>query len=337
AFVWLCRRSLAGRDSDVELKAAILVFVASPGLVLLVHLVGYLDHLGLLFVCAFAAATTSARTKWQAYAVAALTGPVLALVHEAQTILFMPVVLFVLACRECRAAQGEPAAKSSLFGAAWRAVLPLAAVLALALGVSAYVSLAAEPRLVGALDHWLHQRADFTLHYGVFRALKTGTPVSLLDKMYDFWSGPGRLIWWFKAAVLFLPSYVFLIVCGWRAIGGVDAPSRGVVAALRGLFLVACASPLVLNVVAWDYARWFALAVSNALICLLAFRASCRARPAEGGGGPLPLAAAMTIALGLAGDAIFFNGAKVSYYPFFDQWQALGDQIESGKIERPKD
>lgn len=338
AVIWLCRRALARREGDVELRAAILVFVASPALVLLVHLVGYLDYLGLLFSAVFALVAAAAKARWPAYVLAGIGGPLLALVHEAQTILFMPVALFALACREAGAARRPAAAEHERRAAGLRAALSLAAVLALALGTSAYVTLAGDPQRVGALNHWLRQRVDFTLHYGVFNALQAGSPVGLFDTMYEFWSVPARAIWWFKALVLFLPAHVFLIVCGWRAIGVAEGASRRVVALLRALFLVACASPLALNVVAWDYARWFALAASNALVCLLAFHASWPSRPRrEAGALALPLGAALTIALGLASDAIFFNRAEVSYYPFFEHWQAVAEQLGSGTLESPKD
>jgi hypothetical protein len=332
----LVRRALlAQSEADPGLRVAILVFLASPALVMLVHLVGYLDHLGLVFVGLFAAAAAPAKREWLAYAVAAVAGPVLALVHEAQTILFMPVVLFVLACRALAAAQRSRAlAQARPFNAGWT-VLALAGVLGIALGVSAYVSLAGDAQRVGALEHWLKQRADFTLHYGAFRALRTGSPVSLLDAMYNFWSVPGRLIWWFKALVLFLPSFGFLGVGGWRAIGRAEPASPLAVAALRGLFLLACLAPLSLNVVAWDYARWFALAVTNALVCWLAFHVCCRVAPSRDERALLPLAAAVVIALGLSSDAILFNNARVSYYPFFDQWQALAGLLESGLPSPP--
>jgi hypothetical protein len=338
ALVRLGRRArLAQTEADPGLDLAILVFLASPALVLLVHLVGYLDHLGLLFVGLFAAAGAAARRQWLAYGVAAAAGPVLALVHEAQTILFMPVVLFVLGCRALGAAQRSTVPIEARRFEAGQTVLALAGVLGIALGVSAYVSLAGDPQRVGALEHWLKQRADFTLHYGAFRALKTGSPVSLLDAMYSFWSVPGRLIWWFKALVLFLPSLVFLGVRGWRAIGRAESASPLEVTALRGLFLLSCLAPLSLNVVAWDYARWFALAVANALVCLLAFHVCCRAAPRRQDSALQPLFAAVVIALGLSSDAILFNNARVSYYPFFDQWQALGGLLQSGSLPSPPD
>lgn len=89
--------------------------------------------------------------------------------------------------------------------------------------------------------------------------------------------------------------------------------------------------------VAWDYARWFALAVTNALVCLLGFHACCRAAPARDDATPLLLAAGVTVALGLASDAILFNNARVSYYPFFDQGQALWELLQSGNIKSPAD
>jgi hypothetical protein len=289
------------------------------------------------FVALFAAAGAAVRREWPAYGVAAAAGPLLALVHEAQTILFMPVVLFVLACRALGAAQRSPSPDEARRSSAVRTVLALAGVLGIALGVSAYVSLAGDAQRVAALEHWLKQRADFTLHYGAFRALKTGSPVSLLDSMYDFWSVPGRLIWWFKALVLFLPSYVFLGALGWRTIGRAESASPLAIAALRGLFLVSCLAPLSLNVVAWDYARWFALAVTNALLCSFAFHACCRAAPSRQESALLPLAAVVVIALGLSSDAILFNAARVSYYPFFDQWQSLWGLLEAGRLPSPPD
>jgi hypothetical protein len=220
----------------------------------------------------------------------------------------------------------------------WWTALRLAAVLAVALGTSAYVSLAGDQQRVADLRHWLDARVDFTTHYGTFRALRTGSPVGLIDLMWNFWSVPGRLIWWFKALILFVPAYLFIGICGWRAIGRAESASPREVAALRMLFLVACLAPLSLNVVAWDYARWFGLGVTNALVCLLAFHLCCRAVPIEEEGPALlPIAAAATIALGLVSDAILFNNARVSYYPFFDQWQAFWGLLQSGTIPSPPD
>ncbi len=337
AMVRLGGRALAARGADVELRSALLVFLACPALVLLVHLVGYLDYLGLLFVGLFAAAQAAGRRPWLGYGIAALAGPVLALIHEAQTILFMPVVVFVLACRELGAAQRSPSSAARPSRPWWTA-LRLAAVLAVALGTSAYVSLAGDQQRVANLRRWLDARVDFTTHYGTFGALRTGSPIGLFDLMWNFWSVPGRLIWWFKALILFLPAYLFIGVCGWRAIGRAESASPREVVALRGLFLVACLAPLSLNVVAWDYARWFGLGVANALVCLLAFHLCCRVAPVEEEGSTLlPIAAAATIALGLASDAIFFNNARVSYYPFFDQWQAFWGLLQAGTIPSPPD
>ena len=183
AFVRLARLALAERDGELVLRSAVLVFLASPALVLLVHLVGYLDYLGILFICVFAAAQAALRRRWAAYGVGALAGLVLALIHEAQTLLFMPVVLFILACRALALAQRSPAAGGGAgsLGLGWRTALPLAGVLSVAVTASAYASLAGDPQRVVALERWLNERVDFTLHYGTFRALKTGSPASLLD------------------------------------------------------------------------------------------------------------------------------------------------------------
>lgn len=43
----------------------------------------------------------------------------------------------------------------------------------------------------------------------------------------------------------------------------------------------------------------------------------------------------MVIALGLASDAILFDNARTSYYPSFEQWQALSSSLQSGGVLSP--
>lgn len=335
ALMRLCQLALAERRGDPAPNCAILVFLASPALVLIVHLVGYLDYLGLLFTCTFAAAGATSKSRWLPYAVAALAGLVLALIHEAQNVLFMPAVLFVLMCRALQQAQCEPEAEGTEGVRTWGTGLALAAVLSVALVASAYVGLNGDPQRVALLQRWLQERVDFTLHAGVCRALQVSSAENLLTAMWRFWSTPGALWWLLKGFCLSLPAYAFLVACGWQAIGRAEAASSKTVAVLRGCFLLACLSPLTLNLVAWDYARWFAFAVCNALICLLAFSACCRCRPAKRSRAHsqrLALAATMAVALGLASDNILFNDAQVSYYPFFDQWQSLWQLMQAGPV-----
>ena len=50
AMVLLVKRVLDTDPEDIGLKAAVLAFAASPGIVMLAHAIGYLDYVGLLLV-----------------------------------------------------------------------------------------------------------------------------------------------------------------------------------------------------------------------------------------------------------------------------------------------
>jgi hypothetical protein len=84
------RRLFRADARDAALQGAVCAFLASPGLVFFVHMIGYFDYIGLVMSFGFVLGLTHMKRIYVPFFVAAPIGVVMALVHEALVAMFFP-------------------------------------------------------------------------------------------------------------------------------------------------------------------------------------------------------------------------------------------------------
>ena len=108
ALLLLIRRMFAGERGDRGLQAATLVLAASPGMVFLVHEIGYLDYMGIVAVPLFVLWAARSRRLFLVFYVAIPISIILALIHESMIVMFAPAMLFTLVCHITTRGTGLP-------------------------------------------------------------------------------------------------------------------------------------------------------------------------------------------------------------------------------------
>jgi len=322
-------------DGDVGLKAAILVVVATPGVVFWAHMIGYLDYVGALFMASFILWSARSPRPYAIFYVGAAGVVGLGLVHESMVIMFLPAALFVMTCHtivRTRESAGAPPTRRSLIAhLAVSAVVALIAAMSISrLGTRSVV-------LVDALRASIASRANFNLRPDAFEPLSQPVSENLLHVM--------------PAMFRFHPHHAMQVVhglivsgVGFIAIGnyairlidriGLTYRERTIVIAS---FIVAMLAPLSLNFVGWDSARWNAICVFNAFSCVIALKLFFTARAAEpsaqgiNGPGGLTLSA-VAVVLGLVSnyDLFLFEGRVVQWFPFDEQVKAFVSLVGHG-------
>jgi hypothetical protein len=235
---------LARQDEKAGIASALpwLAFLASPGLVFLFHIVGYLDYLLIISVWALLLSSQrlgAARTQLAIY----LLAPVTLMLHEAAIAIVIPALFLILVAQA---------------GDTWRAVKRGTVLAAITL-----VSLLAVLHF-GTLDDSvrddvhasLDARASFELRHEATDALfhRLG---DRLDRMQEINSNKGKRRKFVSSLLLFMPTTLFflwLALTQWKAR---DPRTRTLVVAMSvvGVGL----APMLLHLVAYDLHRWHAL------------------------------------------------------------------------------
>ena len=313
---------------DFEVRVATLVFLASPSLVVVVHLVGYLDYVGILFVLALAALSLREVSTSSLAGASAIGGTALALVHEALPIMFLPPLLFVIWCAELRR---SPTIERKT---ARRRLGRVLAAFALPFGVALWMSTSASATSEHALElhQQLSERVDFELRFDVFEAIARSSDQNLLELMPAFWANADHRSGAIRSLLVSGPCLAFWLVYGLRAIARRRLPGRAVLTLAIGASVLA---PLALNLVGYDTDRWFAIATFNAVICGLVFRSSFP-RTSMPSSRRLAWFGAATVCVGLTSSPQLFDGHRVHLFPFSSQWATLGNWLAQGSMPRPE-
>jgi hypothetical protein len=335
AMARLVRRTLATDGGDRGLVAITLVFAASPGVVFLAHEIGYLDYVGLIVLPLFIVWAARTRSRWAVFYAVMVISVVLALIHESMVIMFAPTMWLVLAAHVARQSRGQALPRRTI------ALMAGHAALAIALGLASSSLIGAlgtrSPTRVHMLQASIARFANFPLRGDGFEALYRPVRENLLRLMPWYWSFPQNQRYLMSGLAVSLPGLVVSSVHALRLIARL-ALCRPVRALLATLYLVATFSPLSLNLVGWDAARWNAICFVAAFSGIAALRLFFVTR--EGAGdvqrfrvdGPWMLTcAAAAIVVGLTANYVnfLFDGYVVQWFPFEAQLRALRELFQN--------
>jgi hypothetical protein len=348
AVMWrLIRRTLDTDGGDVGLLGAVAAFAASPGVVFFAHEIGYFDYIGVLAVMLLVLASRGARRRFAIFYAAVPLAVVLALVHESMILLFAPPMLFVMMChilRLDRAGALSTRARLAMIAHATGAT-------AVAFAASAIVGSVGtrSPALIHRLQAAVQRTANFPLRGDAYEALFRPVRENLLHIMPWYWSFHVNRVYLADGLVATAPGIAFLIYYGVRLIGRLGLRPLGRAALTVALFVAALA-PLLMNLLGWDAARWNAICLIDAFLCVAALRlffasastsTSSSASPPHAADpaalrvdGPLTrVLAAAAIVAGLCGTNylnFLFDGYVVQWFPFEHQLDSLIELFRGG-------
>jgi hypothetical protein len=336
ALFLLIRRMWAGDRGDRGLQAATLVLAASPGVVFLVHEIGYLDYVGMIVVPCFLLWAASSRRRYAIFYVAMPVSIVLALVHESMIVMFAPSLLFAMACHVVVRGTGLPRRSRVLLVA--HAVLATLVALAASSVIGTIGNGNAEQ--LRALQESIARHANFPLRGDGFDAVQRTLRQNLLEVLPKHWSNPVNHTYLLTSLLASLPGLAFLASYGVRLLRRLGISRRARVF-LTILLPTATIAPLLLNFIGWDSARWNAIAFMACFFCLASIRLFFLTPPTsdttQGKGHriedrPTLTWAAIAIVAGLCTSyfGYLFDGYVVQGFPFVGQFTNALDVIKGG-------
>lgn len=315
-------RALRAREHDWGLRVVLLTFAASSGLVFFIHMVGYLDNVGLLLTLLFFVLIERMKNPFVPAPLALTFGAVLLLIHEGLVVMLVPTLFFGLVCHALRRHRERP-----LVGWAW-GVLGAEAVLAtVPLLIGAVLlsrSGAQHADRVNALVEFMRQHVDFPIRGDAVETLTRSSEENMRHIVPWYWSQPTSWKFAWQNFSSFLPALgvmiYFAVVSMWRL--RLPLVLRG---ALLAAFMAATFSPQFMNFVGWDWPRWNGITLVACMIAILAVRSFLDVdEDARAVNGPRFLAVGViTTFIGLASSAFLFDDYKVQYYPFEHQFELL--------------
>lgn len=329
----MMRGALRADRDDLALRAALLVFAASPALVFFIHAIGYNDYIGLLFVLLLVLYAVRARSRLLIFYLVVGAGLTFAFIHEALVVMFGPVMVFAMACHILRCSK-----QHRLTTRDWLVLLAHGALASLMIfALSSLVSTLGteDAARIRALQQFIAKHADYPPRPEAFEALQRSSRENVRTLMPWYWSFEYNRNLAQKSWQAFAPGFVWLLYYGLRAIELPTLPRLGRWA-LRALFLGASLTPLLLNFVGWDWNRWNGLALMACISCILTLK---QFLPAA---SPKPMPAhvwtlgVIATAIGLATTTPLFDNFEVQFFPFNKQWDFIHDLFERSFIYRPR-
>lgn len=323
------RRVLVLQPKDVLYRLALLVFVSSPALVFFVHMVGYLDYIGLVAVLAVLAWAPGSHSTWRIFLAVGLCGVVFAFIHEILAVMFMPPLCFLMACHVVRIWTDVSIPRRVMM------VTAGAAAVAVAFGLSATVGTLGtqSPEVAYRLQAKLATKTDFGLRPDVFSALSRSSAENLAVLMPWYWRSHPAAQLAPKAWLASLPSLLFLVRYGTGLVSRLPVASWG--RWMLGLMLVgSVVAPQLLNFVGWDWSRWLSISLLGCFICITAaklFFPSVQYAASTG----LLCSGALALLLSLAATTPLFDEFFVQFFPFDEQVKFILQWFEPGFRYRP--
>jgi len=292
------------------------VYCSSMACVFLMHEVGYLDQVGLLLVLLALQVSRPICHPVVLGLLVAGAGATVVMVHEAQMMLGVPLVLLGAFCRA-----GEPRMR--------RPWLSRLAIVVAAGGVLVVLVLCCRhgtraPESLRTLQDGLAAQADFPLRSDAFSAIDHAVYDNYRHDRAAFWRDRGKFQPFKTSLLLALPAWLFFTAYALSHVRRAARPLSDRI--LLGLVaLLAATAPWGLNLVGWDVMRWAAQAVTSAFLVCLVVMAHL---PAHAPRRPMPLALPVLVAvLGLTSNhpTFLFDGSQVRWYPFVEVWSAAAD------------
>jgi hypothetical protein len=329
---WLLRRALQCRPADLGLRAALLVFLASPGVVFLIHIMGYSDWIGLVALIVFLATAVHVRSRFAIYYLALSLGGVLALVHEGLLPMFAPAMGFIMLCHIARQAKQNELTIRTWVVQFTHAVL--SCILMLVPSVWLSVSGTDQVARVQAMQAFIQKHADYALRPDAVEALTRSSHENMTVLLPWFWSQERFVKTAIYGEIAFLPGFFFLLVYGCCSIWRSDLP-KWQRWGLGSTFVVASLAPQLMNFVGWDWQRWNSASMLCALVCIVGFQLFLpRTKLAPLPGWLIPIGFALA-AIGIGSTNPLFDGFTVELFPFEQHVDFIKQWIHGGFTHRP--
>jgi len=329
--VLVLRRALRAHPFEWSLYVASLVFLSSPALVFFVHAVGYSEYFGLVITLLAMLAVRRLKASHSAFFLVLTAGVTMVMIHEVLGVMFAPVLVFMLACDQVRRRRvsNEPSRKWLL------AACSVALVAMLLLGLSIFMSrLGHDDSRVLALQRYIQQHADFRVRKEGFDVLRLSSGAAFQSIMPRYWREPYNVGLAVLSWQAFLPSFSWLL---WYGVASIVRATPGLLAraVLTLLFMGASLTPLLLNLVGYDWNRWNAVVLLATFTSLLTLKTSFPSARRE---TSLPLLAfgIATACVGLAATTPLFDGAEVQFFPFDRQLRFIESLLEGEFSFRPR-
>jgi hypothetical protein len=269
-------------------------------------------------------------------------GVLLAFIHEAQVLMFVPTILFAMICHVViQFRQGDIPRRAKFLLVANAAVGFIAAF-----GTSTVIGIVGtkSPDAINTLQASVGQVVDFRLRGDAFATLCRPVDEAVFKMMPSFWRDPENQTYLVLSMISAFPAIAFVIFYGMRLIGrlGLSKVTRTMVTAC---FIAATIAPVCLNLIAWDSARWNAISLVACFCCVatlrLYFSSNVCAEPSLRVQSPLTLTlAAVAIVLGLCSSNyshFLFDGYSVQGYPFEGPVKSLIELFKGHFTFLPRD
>ncbi len=328
---WVVRRAFTMAPHDASLRLALLVFLCSPGLVFFVHMVGYLDYIGLSAALGTLLWASQTRSKFSLFYVTAGCAVVFAFIHEILAVMFMPVFSFVMLCHMLRLwPQQTPLYRFWMFVHASVGVV-------LAFVLSGVVSTLGtrDMTTISQLQAHLLTKVDFGLRPDAFVALARSSADNLATLMPWYWSKNLHATLAPKSWLAILPSVLFLFHYASHEIRRLPLQvwARWI---LWCSMLSTIVAPQTLNLVGWDWNRWNAISLLGCFICITAARLFFPQNVAsERRFAATLVPAVIAVVLSLAADTPLFDEFEVQFFPFDEQVKFMLNLLDPGFKYRP--
>lgn len=316
----LIRKALRADRRDWGFRVAVLVFAASPGLVFFVHVIGYTDYVGVLFVSLLLLWGAKTARFFALFYVVVGTCAVFSLVHEGLSLLLGPALVFLMICHVFRLATVNLLSRRQ-----WLLLLAhtvLATLLILAM--SSLVSLIGVEELerVQALRKYIETHADYPVRVDAFDALQRSSRENLTRLMPWYWTldrhvREAKLSW-----VAFAPGALWLLVYGLSAIKRAPLLRSGAWV-VGSFFVLASLAPHLFNLVGWDWGRWNAFALLSSFLCLLTLKLYFPTTQGDNSQPWLLSSGVIATFVGLASTTPLFDGVQVQFFPFGEHQKLL--------------
>ncbi|MEI9937229.1 MAG: hypothetical protein WDO69_08375 [Pseudomonadota bacterium] len=329
-FALAAGRAFRQRTGDWNFRIALLVMCASPGMIFLVSAVGYFDFLGLISVLGLLLWVRKPRREYAIFYLLALLGSALALVHEGLIVMFGPTALFIASCHILRISETR-----ALTGRQ-RALLGLHLLMAalVVTGTVVVASTPADPMRVKALQAFAEQHTDFFVRNDAFDVFTRTTRQNMFEAVPYFWSDSISRAVALRGEFGFAPSFFFLIYFGFRELRA--ASSRLVRNRLAYAFLFAAIAPESMNLVAWDWPRWNAMALATTGTCIVCYRLFFPAARQAARSLSFVTIGVLLTGIGLASTTMLFDRYEVQFFPFERQFLFIDNLIEGHFRFRPR-
>jgi hypothetical protein len=328
---WLFRRALRIHQRDLGFRVALLVFLGSPAVYFLAHVVGYFDWIGVALMLVFLAGACRSRRRFSIYYGAAAVGVLFSLIHEGLGPMFGPAICFVLLCHIKRRVSGAASVGS------WVAHLVHSTAVGLLLVVPPIILStvgADQSSRVEAMRHFIVQHADYALRPDAIATLTRSSYQGMTEYVPWFWDQQEFWPPMIYGQIAFVPGFLFVLFYGWHCIWR-SALRKWQRWAMGLAFLCASVAPELLNLVGWDWQRWNSISMVSAATCILAFKLFVPAAAAPARPSWLVPTGLVLTALGLASTTKLFDGFEAQWFPFQQHVEFIEQWVDGGFKHRP--